>query len=68
MKFTKEQALAITGFTGITAINFSAFHEDVEKRMNRPVFTHEFGCNDVWLEIKNLYKDDFLSMCHTGED
>ena len=70
MKFTKEQALAIMGFTGITTTNFSTFHEDVEKRMGAehgvervPVWTHQFADEEFSDKVKALYKDDFLSYC-----
>ena len=66
-KLTKEQAIVITGFTGILACNFSDFHEDVEKRLERPVFTHEFASHELTEEIKELYKKDFLSMLGEGE-
>lgn len=62
-KLTKEQAIVITGFTGICACSFSIFHEDVEKRMGRPIFTHEFGNKGMWEEIKELYRADFLALC-----
>lgn len=63
MKFTKEQALAIMGFTGITTTNFSTFHEDVEKRMGDPVWTHQFLDEEFSDKVNALYKDDFLSFC-----
>ena len=63
MKFTKEQALAIMGFTGYTTINFSMFHEDVEKRLGHPVWTHQFADKEFSDKVKALYKDDFLSLC-----
>ena len=65
---TKEQAIIVTGFTGITAVDFSLFHEDVEKRLKRPVFTHEFGSGGVWEEIKEAYKEDFLKLCYTEKE
>jgi len=62
MKFTKEQALVITGFTGYMAVeSFSDFHEDVEKRLGHPVFTHQFP--SLREKIKEAYADDFLGMC-----
>lgn len=64
MKFTKEQALAIMGFTGFTTTNFSTFHEDVEKRKSRhSVWTHQFADEEFSDKVKALYKDDFLSYC-----
>jgi hypothetical protein len=61
-KLTKEQAIVITGFTGFMACSFSNFHEDVEKRFGRPVFTHEFGDKDFAEKLKEKYRADFLSM------
>lgn len=59
-KLTKEQAIILTGFTNIICCKFSDLHEDVEKRMGRPVMTHEF----VRLadEIKELYRKDFMEL------
>lgn len=63
MNFTKKQGLVITGYTGLLACPWDAFHEDVEKRLGRPVFTHEFAEKPMWEEIKEAYKEDFLAMC-----
>lgn len=62
-KLTKEQAIVITGFTGITCCNFGDFHEDVEKRLGYSVFTHQFGNEDFAKKVKELYKDDFIAIC-----
>lgn len=64
---TKEQAIVITGYTGITACNFSHFHEDVEKRMDRPVFTHEFANEQFMEKVQGLYRDDFMALVFKGE-
>ena len=61
-KLTQEQALIITGFTGITSTKFSDFHGDVEKRLGRPVWTHQFADPAVWEEIKQAYKEDFMAI------
>jgi hypothetical protein len=62
-KLTKEQAIVITGFTGVMACkSFSDFHGDVEKLLGRPVFTHEFGNTEFSKLIKELYKSDFMDM------
>jgi hypothetical protein len=61
-KFTKEQAIIISGFTGKLACNFSEFHGDVEKRIGRPVFTHEFGSKQFSKQVEEMYRKDFLSM------
>lgn len=61
-KLTKEQALVLTGFTGVTCCNFGDFHGDVEKRMGQPVWTHQFGDKEFMEKVKDLYRDDFFSM------
>lgn len=64
---TKEQAIILTGFTGILCGSFSAFHEDVEKRLGRPVWTHEFAGEEFTAEVKEAYKEDFISIVYKGE-
>lgn len=61
-KLTKEQAIIFSGFTGILCGSFSDFHKDVEKRLGRPVWTHEFANKDVVEEIKEAYREDFMEM------
>ena len=64
-KLTKEQGIVITGYTGFLACKFDDFHEDVEKRMGRPVFTHEMGNRDFMENtVREAYKKDFLEMCY----
>ena len=62
-KFTKEQAIVISGYTGIMACRFGDFQEDVQKRMGRPVWTHQFGDKEFVDKVKELYRDDFIAMC-----
>ena len=38
-KLSKQQAIIISGYTGVTCCNFSLLHEDVEKRLGQPVFS-----------------------------
>ena len=42
--------------------DFAAYHEDVEKTLGRPVMTHEFADPFVVDEIKQAYRDEFLSL------
>lgn len=61
-KLTKEQAVIISGFTGILCGEFSDFHADVEKRLGRGVQTFEFGFKGFAAEVKRLYEADFIEM------
>ena len=61
-KLTKEQAVIISGFTGILCGEFSDFHADVERRLGRGVQTFEFGFKEFATEVKKLYEADFIEM------
>lgn len=67
-QLTKEQAIVLTGFTGILCTSFSYFHEDVEKRLGRPVWSHEFADEEVVAQVKKAYKEDFKAMIYKGEE
>ena len=62
-KLTKEQAIVLTAYTGVTCCPFSDFHKECEKRFGRPIFTHEFSSEKLCEEIKEAFKADFMDMC-----
>lgn len=64
-KLTTQQAVIISGYTGILLGSFSELHKDVEKRLGRPVWTHEFP--SLSEEIKAAYKIDFMSIQPVSE-
>ena len=66
-KLTKQQAIIISAYTGITCCKFSDMHEDVEKRLGRPVYTHEFGGLTMKDHLRNVYREDFLAICYRGD-
>lgn len=60
-KLTKEQAIILTGYTGCTCCTFADFQKDVEKRLGRPVWTHQFADKNLWQnEIQPAYEKDFM--------
>ncbi|WP_431290447.1 hypothetical protein [Burkholderia cepacia] len=59
-KLTREQAVIITGFTGVLCCKFSDFHADAERRKGGPIWVHEFASNKD--ELKKLYHDDFMNL------
>lgn len=66
-RLTKEQAVILTGYTGITCCAFHLFHEDVEKRVGRPVFTHEMGSEEFMGRVRDLYREDFIALVYVGD-
>ena len=61
-KLTKEQAIIISGYTGFLVCQFSDLQNDVEKRMGRPVWTHEFGDEIFTEKVEDLYREDFIAL------
>lgn len=61
-RLTKEQGIVLTGYTGRLCCRFSDFHEDVEKRLGRPVYTHEFADKSIGKTLKELYRVDFMKL------
>ena len=67
-KLTKEQAIIISGFTGILCGEFYDFHADVEKRLGRGVQTFEFGIKSFITEVKKLYEADFIELATVDKE
>lgn len=62
---TEQEKIIASGFTGVLFINFNFLQKDVETRTGKPFFTHELIPR--LSEIKELYREDFLKMCHDKE-
>ena len=60
---TKQEKLIVSAYTGILMTDFSEFHGFVEKRLGRPVYTHEFASKELMEELKASVKADFLKLC-----
>ena len=66
-KLTKEQAIIISAYTGFIACEFSDLHKAVEKKIGRPLWTHQFGSEELMEEIRDAFREDFLAICYQGE-
>lgn len=62
-RLTREQAAIVGAYTGITAGCFSDIQEYAEKKLGRPIFTHEFGSKELSEELKSAAKQDFIAIC-----
>jgi hypothetical protein len=60
----KNQAIALSGYTGILLCEFGLLHKDVEKRLDRKVYFHEFGNTEFKAIIKDLYRPDILAIAY----
>lgn len=63
-KLTKEQAAIVGVYSGISCGPFSDIHELAEKLLNRPILTHEMAYPEIWAELREKVKSQFLEICH----
>lgn len=61
---TREEAIIITGFTGVLCCPLEVFHRDASRRARRPVFTHQLGSHFV----AELYHEDFMRLIENLTD
>jgi hypothetical protein len=59
-KLTPKQAVIVPAYTGFLIGNFGDVHEAIEKKLGRPVYTHEFP--SLREEIKKAFKADFVAL------
>ena len=63
---TKYEAAVIMAYTGVcmlTGEDFNIFHAYIEKLMGRPVQTFELAFDDIFKELEQRSKDDFIKIC-----
>jgi len=66
-KFTREQAAIIGAYTGFLAGPFEDMHAYAEKKLGRPVWTHEFANRDVVKGLREVSREDFVALCAERE-
>lgn len=59
---TREEAAVIGAYTGILVGDFADLTSYIEKILGRPVFTHELGEREIWEQIKERSRADFLKI------
>ncbi len=59
---TKDQAIVISAYTGVLICSFADMHEECEKRLGTPIFTHEFANREMVERIGAAFKADFLAL------
>ncbi len=66
-KLTKEQAAIVGVYTGFSCGPFQDVHELAEKLLNRPILTHEMAFPEIWDQLREKVKPQFLEICHESE-
>lgn len=65
---TKHEAIVVSAYTGFLMCDFNDLHEHIEKKLGRPVYTHEFAHNLIWNEVHEKVKPDFLKICEEVQE
>lgn len=63
-RLTKQQAAIIGAFTGIACGPFSDIQELAENVLNRQSMAHEFADPELWKELKEAVRPQFMELCH----
>lgn len=64
---TKQEKVIVSAYTGKLMCDFGDAHEYIEKKLGRPVYTHELADKNIWKEIEEKSKEDFLDICKQEE-
>lgn len=68
MSLSREDAAIVGAYTGVLCGPFEDLHAYIERKMGRPVFTHELGDPETRKKIAVVALDDFLSICASREE
>ena len=60
---TKQEKIVVSAYTGVLMCDVDDLQNYIQDKLGRPVLTHEFASKEVWEEIREKSKDDFLSIC-----
>lgn len=65
---TLNEKVVVSAYTGVLMCDFNDVHKYIEYLLGRPVWTHELSDEDLWKEIKEKAKPDFLAICNNKCD
>lgn len=63
-RLTKEQGAILTAFTGVMCCSFADFSEYAERKLGRPIWTHQYP--GLAGEIKEAARTDFMALMPEG--
>jgi len=59
---TKRECAIVSAYTGYFCGDFNELHKYVQEILERPVFIHELGNEEVAKEIHKKSKEDFIKL------
>lgn len=67
-RLTREQAAIIGAFTGIACGPFPDIHEYAERKLGRPIWTHQFASQKLSEQLREAAREDFLALCAPADE
>lgn len=64
---TKQEKIIVSTYTGVLMCDFDDVHEYIQKKLGRPVYTHELADKGIQKEVKEKSREDFLEICNREE-
>ena len=61
---TNKEKIVVSAYTGVLMCDFDEMHQYIEKKLKRPVWTHELGNEKIIEKIRDATRNDFLSICN----
>lgn len=66
-RLTKEQAIILSGSTGVTCCPLGDLHADVERRLGKLLPRNVLGDPDMVDLLRSVYREDFERIAYRGE-
>lgn len=60
---THEERVVVSAYTGYLMTDFHDVHEYIEKKLGRPIWTHQLADDAIWAEIRKATREDFQRLC-----
>lgn len=63
----RRESAILSAYTGFLCGPFDAMHAYAEEKLQRPVWTHEFGSGAVVEELKRAAESDFIELAKAAQ-
>lgn len=60
---TEREKIIVSAYTTYLMTDFSKVRAYMEEKMGKPIFTHELADENFCAQIREVCKEDFLSLC-----
>lgn len=64
---THKERVVVSAYTGYLLCDFADVHSYIEEKLGRPVWTHELANDNVFKDIQDAVREDFLALCTKGD-